>query len=81
MHKADRREATGCPVCGGVMWWRSRTGARVCAGCFPDPLDALDALTRATQGTLAPAPRAPETLPHRCIPPCAHVACQPQSGH
>jgi hypothetical protein len=33
-----------CPTCGGVLWWRSRMGARVCMRCYPDPLQALDAL-------------------------------------
>jgi hypothetical protein len=30
-----------CPVCNRMLWWRSRTGRRVCMVCHPDPLDAL----------------------------------------
>jgi hypothetical protein len=34
----------GCPRCGGLLWWRSRAGIRVCMVCDPDPLDALHTL-------------------------------------
>lgn len=37
---------TTCPTCGSLLWWRARSGARVCARCHPDPMGALDPLTR-----------------------------------
>jgi hypothetical protein len=36
-----------CSVCGNqLMWWRSRSGYRVCMPCNPDPLAALEILAR-----------------------------------
>jgi hypothetical protein len=37
-----RRTREICPICGNILlWWRSRTGMRVCMVCHPDPLEAL----------------------------------------
>jgi hypothetical protein len=34
-----------CTTCGNtLLWWRSRTGHRVCLRCDHDPLDALSTL-------------------------------------
>ena len=36
-----------CSLCGNdLLWWRSRTGYRVCMRCYPDPLGALEILAR-----------------------------------
>jgi hypothetical protein len=36
-----------CSRCGNaLLWWRSRTGYRVCMTCTPDPLEALAVLAR-----------------------------------
>jgi hypothetical protein len=64
MSEDNRREATGCPVCGGIVFWRSRTGARVCARCYPAPLEALGALTRRTPGLAVQAPRPRDVTRH-----------------
>jgi hypothetical protein len=37
-----------CSQCGNtLLWWRSRTGHRLCMRCHPDPWQALEALLRA----------------------------------
>jgi hypothetical protein len=36
-----------CGVCGNdLLWWRSRSGYRVCMVCARDPLEALEVLAR-----------------------------------
>jgi hypothetical protein len=36
-----------CSRCGNdLLWWRSRSGYRVCMRCCPDPLSALETLAR-----------------------------------
>jgi hypothetical protein len=36
-----------CSVCGNqLLWWRSRSGYRVCMTCNPDPVTALETLAR-----------------------------------
>jgi hypothetical protein len=36
-----------CSRCGNsLLWWRSRSGYRVCMVCCPDPLAALETLAR-----------------------------------
>jgi len=39
-----------CSRCGNdLLWWRSRSGYRVCMQCSPDPLEALEVLARRGQ--------------------------------
>ena len=38
MDQGPQNKASGCPICGGSRWWRSRTGWRICAECHPEAL-------------------------------------------
>jgi hypothetical protein len=36
-----------CSRCGNdLLWWRSKSGVRVCMRCYDDPLGALEILAR-----------------------------------
>jgi hypothetical protein len=36
-----------CSRCGNLLlWWKSRSGYRVCMNCCRDPLEALEVLAR-----------------------------------
>jgi hypothetical protein len=48
-----------CPTCNRMLWWRSRTGRRVCMVCYPDPLQALEVLSGTTQQQMVQAPGRP----------------------
>jgi hypothetical protein len=70
----DRQDATStCPVCSRSRWWRSRTGARVCAQCHPDPLEALRDLADQVNG----APTHSETI---CEAAIDQLSVRPLSG-
>jgi hypothetical protein len=45
---STRAAGMTCSQCGNtLLWWRSRTGHRLCMRCHPDPWQALEALLRA----------------------------------
>src|SRR5262245_3535506 len=54
-----------CVQCGNtLLWWPSRAGVRVCQVCWPDPLQALEALGQALAqrcGAVAEAVRSQST--------------------
>ena len=40
-----------CGICGnGLLWWRSRSGYRVCYQCCRDPWEVLECLGRRVPG-------------------------------
>jgi hypothetical protein len=41
---SHERSVIVCSTCHRTLWWRSRTGMRVCMVCHPDPLDVLGTL-------------------------------------
>jgi hypothetical protein len=50
------------PACGNaLLWWRSRTGQRVCMVCHPDPLQALQWLGAQVLEPARPMTERPQT--------------------
>jgi hypothetical protein len=46
--RSTRAAGMTCSQCGNtLLWWRSRTGHRLCMRCHPDPWQALEAFLRA----------------------------------
>jgi hypothetical protein len=51
MRAWERDEPAECGVCGNqLLWWRSRSGLRVCMRCYQDPFSALETLSRRIPG-------------------------------
>lgn len=52
-----------CPRCSNtLLWWRSRTGRRVCMVCHADPLKALQQLVTARGEKMDDTPAAAPLL-------------------
>jgi hypothetical protein len=50
MDQERQDKTSGCPVCDGTRFWRSRTGRSICARCHPDALEALQVLANQVNG-------------------------------